>query len=188
MAVAEKQRLRRAFRARRGRLSKAQQDCHAALVRDAIEPRLAAQDTVAAYLARDGELDLAPLVDACWRRGIVIAVPVLGRRRMRFAAYRPGETMAANRFGIPEPATPCYVAPSVVLTPLVAFDDAGRRLGMGGGYYDRYFAAAPSLPRIGIAHECQRAVALPADRTDMPLNAVVTERGWQPFGGFADTC
>ncbi|MCY4059899.1 MAG: hypothetical protein OXG44_18080, partial [Gammaproteobacteria bacterium] len=79
------------------------------------------------------------------------------------------------------PVQPEFVTPTVVLTPLVAFDGRGRRLGMGGGYYDRFFSATPNTARVGIAHECQRAAALPTTSSDVSLTAVVTENGWQDF-------
>jgi len=72
-----------------------------------------------------------------------------------------------------------------VLVPLVAFDDAGNRLGMGAGYYDRSFAfrrAAPSPPLlVGVGYEFQRVPALAAQPWDVPLDAVLTERGLQRF-------
>ena len=179
--------LRRTYRAKRRALTVAQQAQHAEAVGRAAAERLNDGDAVAVYLARDGEVQLAPLIDACWRRGIVIAVPVIEGPDLRFAAYRQGESMTANRFGIAEPAAPIFVEPNVVLTPLVAFDDCGRRLGMGGGFYDRYFTTRADVARIGIAHECQRAREIPIDASDVPLCAVVTERGWQRFASLADT-
>jgi len=100
---------------------------------------------------------------------------------MGFAAYRRDEPMHRNRFGIDEPVVPELLTPDVVLTPLVAFDGRGHRLGMGGGYYDRYFARTPTKRRIGIAHECQRAEELPTSPSDIALSDVVTENGWQSF-------
>ena len=147
----------------------------------AVAARLVATDVVAAYLARDGEVDLAPLIGLLWQQGTVVALPVLQDRGMFFAAYGVDERLRDNRYGIPEPAQARRVEPTVVLAPLVAFDAYGQRLGMGGGYYDRYFAAAPAVRRIGIAHECQRVAALPVEPSDMPLQAVATERGWQAF-------
>jgi len=71
----------------------------------------------------------------------------------------------------------------IALVPLVAFDDYGRRLGMGGGYYDRTFAylrhrehwRRPKL--IGVAFEFQRVAELPAQPWDVPLDGIITEKG-----------
>lgn len=181
MPPSEKHRLRRFYRAARRALSAETQCEHALAIADEVMKRLDDGATVAAYLARDGEVDLVNVIERCWRRGIVVAVPVLGRREMRFAEYRCGAPLKRNEFGIAEPAQPEFVAPTVVLAPLVAFDDRGHRLGMGGGYYDRFFAATPTAARIGIAHERQRAPTLPATPSDVSLTAVVTEKGWQSF-------
>lgn len=181
MSASQKRSLRQIFRAARRALSEDSQRCHALAVANEVATRLANDETVAGYLARDGEVDLSSLFERCWQREIVVAVPVLQGPEMRFARYRRDESLRPNQFGIAEPADPAFVTPNVVLAPLVAFDRRGRRLGMGGGYYDRYFAATPTPVRIGIAHECQRASELPATASDVPLTAVVTENGWQSF-------
>ena len=211
MPPSEKHHLRKVYRAARRALSAEDQSEHALAVADEVMGRLDDDAVVAAYLARDGEVDLEDVIRRCWQRRIVVAVPVLDDREMSFAVYRRGTPLARNRFGIEEPsagvreglahrkkepsagvreglahrkrepAQPEFVTPTVVLAPLVAFDGRGRRLGMGGGYYDRFFAATPDAARIGIAHECQRAPALPATSSDVSLTAVVTENGWQSF-------
>jgi 5-formyltetrahydrofolate cyclo-ligase len=68
-----------------------------------------------------------------------------------------------------------------VLFPLVGFDEAGGRLGMGGGFYDRTFAFTRIRPRlapklIGLAHDCQQVSALPVEPWDVPLHSVVTDK------------
>ena len=181
MPASRKRALRQFYRAARQALSDDCQRRHARTVADEVSKRLADDATVAAYLARDGEVDLLNLIERCWQRGIVVAVPLLRHGEMTFAAYRPDEPLRPNRFGIDEPSAPEPVTPNVVLTPLVAFDARGRRLGMGGGYYDRYFARTPTARRVGIAHECQRADELPSTSTDIALTDVVTENGWQSF-------
>ena len=125
-------------------------------------------------------------------RGRQIYLPVLHGRCLLFAPWDPAATLAASRFGIPEPAVrlgSCLRGSQldVVLTPLVAFDDEGHRLGMGGGFYDRTFSfsRARQLWRkphiIGLAYAFQRVDALPARRWDVALHAAVTERGAKFF-------
>ena len=185
--TARKQSLRKRMRERRRGLSAAEQASHASDVSDTLAPRLGDADTVGVYLVRDGEVDLTRLIQVCWQRGVAVAVPVIDHRDLRFAAYRRGEPMRRNRFGIAEPAMPAWCTPTLVLTPLVAFDATGQRLGMGGGYYDRYFRAHPDLRRVGVAHECQRVASVPTADDDVALPAVVTECGWQSFAPLADT-
>jgi 5-formyltetrahydrofolate cyclo-ligase len=72
----------------------------------------------------------------------------------------------------------------LVVLPLVAFDDEGRRLGMGGGYYDRWLArprAARRPLRVGFGFALQEARVVPATAHDVRLDAVVTERGLRRF-------
>ena len=136
---------------------------------------------VAAYAATDGELDLWPFI----ARHPRIALPVVeSAQRMSFRRYRLGDPVRRNRFGIAEPAggrgVP-LISLSVVLMPLVAFSDEGRRIGMGGGFYDRYFAAAQRPLMVGVAHELQRLQHISHRDWNVPLDAAVTERGWRHF-------
>lgn len=136
---------------------------------------------VAGYWAMDGEialhvwqLRLPPAVQYC--------LPVLGDDGLLgFAPWRPGEALVANRFGIPEPvAAPLPAsAMALIVTPLVGFDAAGHRLGMGGGWYDRTLAfrrAAAAPPwLVGAGFPVQRVDALAAEAWDVPLDAVCTD-------------
>lgn len=142
------------------------------------------------YLSEDGEVDLQWLPLAQGLESTQFYLPVLrpGReKRLWFALYRPGDRLTPNRFGIAEPITRQRPPVSLrsldlVLMPLVGFDERGNRLGMGGGYYDRSFSflrrsnwRRPRL--IGIAHECQKVAKLSPQPWDVPMDAVVTERG-----------
>ena len=149
---------------------------------------------IGAYLSRrdgqEGEVDLTLLLDRLLSLGKQIAVPVIRRHgSMEFYAYDPDQPLLDNRFHIPEPHLLARHATGIsrdlILAPLVAFDDSGSRLGMGGGYYDRYLGSICPMLRpliVGIAHETQRSpTLLPFDAWDIRLDAVITEAGWQPF-------
>ena len=142
---------------------------------------------VAAYLATDGEIDPYPLMQSLWESGKTIYLPVLvpfSNRKLWFAEFKPTDVLAFNRFGIPEPVRRRLIKPcalDLVLTPLVAFDSNGHRVGMGGGYYDRSFAFLRRRrywrkPRLlGLAYELQKQTSIKANDWDIPLNAVATE-------------
>ncbi len=147
---------------------------------------------IAGYVAVDGEVDCGPLLGQAMARGRLTYLPVVHGEKLLFAPASGPGPMVRNRFGIPEPAqdTGCWLRGmdlDVVLTPLVAFDDAGHRLGMGGGFYDRSFGFVsrrghwrrPFL--IGLAYEFQRVDAIASRRWDVPLHAIVTERGAKMF-------
>jgi len=142
---------------------------------------------IACYLANDGEIDLGPAMRLLGRGGRQILLPVLHGEKLWFLPYGSETPLARNRFGIPEPAVSARRRRparhlDLVLVPLVAFDAAGNRLGMGGGFYDRTFAylrnralwKRPLL--IGVAYEFQRLDALPSQTWDIPLQGVATEK------------
>ncbi|NBB83323.1 MAG: 5-formyltetrahydrofolate cyclo-ligase [Alphaproteobacteria bacterium] len=191
--VAASNRLRRELRAARRSLSPAAQRAHAEraatrLIRSGL---LRGAERIALYVPCDGELDPFPLrarlAPACHR----FYLPVLRAHapgRLWFVRFSPGEPLRRNRFGIAEPRRrgrrilPAH-ALNLILLPLVGFDAACNRLGMGGGFYDRSLAFLGGRrhwrrPRlIGLAHECQRVEALAPQPWDLPLDAVVTEAG-----------
>jgi 5-formyltetrahydrofolate cyclo-ligase len=154
--------------------------------------RLRRSQRIGCYLAQDGELDLAPLMKRLRNIGKQLYLPVLRGPRLWFMPLDSRTRLVRNRFGILEPDAPASArclpqALDLVLAPLVAFDNSGRRLGMGGGYYDRTFAyllnrrywRRPLL--IGIAYDLQRVPALVARRWDVPLDGIATESGLRYF-------
>jgi len=142
---------------------------------------------IAAYLAADGEIDPAPLLKYLWSAGKQIYLPVLvpfSPYKLWFARFNPDDLLAFNRFGIPEPVQRHLIKPSaldLVLTPLVAFDIAGHRIGMGGGFYDRTFAFLQRRQHwhkpdmVGLAYEFQKQATIKPNSWDIPLDAVATE-------------
>jgi 5-formyltetrahydrofolate cyclo-ligase len=150
-------------------------------------PLILRSHRIAAYLAADGEMDPAPLLELLWSAGKQVYLPVLvpfSRQKLWFARFSSGDMLACNRFGIPEPVRRNLIKPlalDLVLTPLVAFDTAGHRIGMGGGFYDRTFAFLqrrqhwhkPNL--VGLAYELQKQATIKPNNWDVPLDAIATE-------------
>jgi 5-formyltetrahydrofolate cyclo-ligase len=142
---------------------------------------------IASYLPAADEVNSWPLTERAWRMRKRIYVPVLGRgSHMRFAELSRTSRLVRNRYGLLEPDCGTQIETrrlDLVLTPLVAFDDRGNRIGMGGGYYDRAFAFLNHRDRyrrpklIGLAFTCQRTDDLSASRWDIPLFQVYTEFG-----------
>lgn len=155
-------------------------------------PALQHARCIAAYMPHRGEMSCEPIIDWALGRGVTVLLPVVVGRHMRFAPFRPGEALAPNRWGILEPEgrpgrRVSARRPNVVLMPLVAFDASGNRLGQGGGYYDRAFAfrnTAKSWRRpllVGLAYDFQQVGQLDAKPTDVPVDAVITERQVHEF-------
>ncbi|KAB7770743.1 5-formyltetrahydrofolate cyclo-ligase [Xanthomonas maliensis] len=177
--------LRRQLRAQRRALPAPQRLAAA----DALAERLLAlpfapqQGAVAGYWAMDGEIALHR-----WQLTLPSAVqyclPVLADRVLRFAPWRPGQPLVSNRYGIPEPdvalsETLAAEALTLVVTPLTGFDDDCRRLGMGGGWYDRSFAfrhrQAPPPWLVGVGFAMQQLPRVPCDHWDVAVDAICTE-------------
>ena len=145
--------------------------------------------SIAMYLPANGELDPLPVLQKASHMGKTCFLPVLHplQQKLWFAPWRVGDPLGANRFGIPEPKllrgdlTPPW-ALDLVLTPLVAFDRHGTRLGMGGGYYDRSFAYMKDRQHflkpllVGYGYEFQQVRKLKRNRWDIPVQMAVTER------------
>ena len=147
---------------------------------------------ISLYLPTDGEIDPRLLLRAAQRRGKATYLPVISawpRTKMVFQRVKPGEKLLPNRFRILEPRVNAkrqrkVWALDLVLLPLVGFDDAGGRLGMGGGFYDRslaYLARRQSWRKptlLGLAHECQKVDRLAQASWDVPLAGTVTDKQW----------
>ncbi|QYK04381.1 5-formyltetrahydrofolate cyclo-ligase [Shewanella zhangzhouensis] len=138
---------------------------------------------IALYLENDGEISTRPLIEALWQQGVDVYLPVLhpfAEGHLLFIRYDKHSKMRDNLYGIPEPVMACHrLCPAyrldAIITPLVAFDDSGNRLGMGGGFYDRTLSHLPDSTRvIGLAHDCQRLPALPVEAWDVPLPKIIT--------------
>lgn len=84
-------------------------------------------------------------------------------------------------YGIPEPVSGADEPAEICVTPLLAVDKDGYRLGYGGGYYDRYFASHPNVLRVGICYAGQAVETLPHGEFDLPVHAIVTEEGVRRF-------
>lgn len=151
-------------------------------------------DQVACYLANDGEIDPWPVIERCWQLGKTCYLPVVSHLswdHLWYAPFEPDTPLVVNRYGVPEPEVDrrhwCRAQSlGLILLPLVAFDTDGNRLGMGAGFYDRSLAflhrrrywRRPHL--LGLAHDFQRVDALPVEEWDVPLQGVVTDRGFYP--------
>jgi 5-formyltetrahydrofolate cyclo-ligase len=145
------------------------------VLRDLLPP---AGAVVAGYWPLPGEIDIRPLLRALHARGHKMLLPETPPRGspLIFRHWQPGAAMLPERFGTLRPDGEVGV-PDVLFLPLVAFDRAGRRLGYGGGYYDRTLAGLPGAIAIGCAFAAQELDAVPEADYDARLDAVATEHG-----------
>lgn len=158
-------------------------------IRDRFLDALPKAGAVAGYWPIGDELDIRPLLTALAGRGVTTALPVVvePRRPLEFRRWQPGDVLEAGAHGTWHPrADAPLLVPRVVLVPLLAFDGEGRRLGYGGGYYDRTLQAlrtAGPVVAVGVGYAAQRLDAVPHDANDQPLDIILTEHEtWRRAG------
>ncbi|MCW2255471.1 5-formyltetrahydrofolate cyclo-ligase [Providencia alcalifaciens] len=185
---AMRQHIRKLIRKTRQQLSSNEQLLAAQdVMRNALEhPAIIQARRVALFLSFDGEIDTHPLIAALWQQGKEVYLPVLhpfNRHNLLFLRYMPETQLVKNHFKIDEPPLDVTnVLPlnqlDIMMIPLVAFDEQGQRLGMGGGFYDRTLAnwQQKGFYPIGLAHDCQRVQSLPAADWDIPLPEIITPK------------
>jgi len=139
---------------------------------------------VISYCAMDDEVQTRPIIERALADGKRVAVIItdVPSKTLSFSEIKSFEDdLAPGAFGIREPK-PGLVRPvsieeaDIVLVPLVAWDEKGRRLGYGAGYFDRALAGATRITKVGLALESQRLAKIPESRHDVPLDIIVTER------------
>jgi 5-formyltetrahydrofolate cyclo-ligase len=136
---------------------------------------------ILSYQAFRGEIDLAEFNAWAQAEGKKLAFPLCRDAGIMDAAVpEDASALLTGRFGIvaPDPARSRIVAPyepDLVVVPCVGFDERSARLGMGGGFYDRYLPQCTNARKLGIAFSFQRVVTPFADPWDTALDRVITE-------------
>src|SRR5437868_10967746 len=141
---------------------------------------------IGVYWPFRAEFDPRPLIDWATAAGRMVALPVVIDKKgpLEYRRWRPGEPLVDGVWNIPVPEKREIVTPSIVLAPLVGFDDACYRLGYGGGYFDRTLAAlSPRAFAIGIGFEAQHLATIYPQPFDVPMDLIVTEAGIRKRNG-----
>ena len=141
---------------------------------------------IAGYLPIRTEIDPRPAMEFLHRAGRSICVPVVetSDQPLRFREWSPCSNLVKAAYGVAVPEKGLWINPCVIVVPLLAYDRNGRRLGYGGGYYDRTIAAcraSHSAVAVGFAFSGQELECVPADDFDQMLDAVATECGIVQF-------
>lgn len=187
--IDSKSRLRAEALARRATMLPEERAAAARSLRDTLLslPEVEMAGTIAAYVSIGAEPDTRGLLFALWKRGTYVLVPVLlPDGDLDWASYEGPESLEPGPRGLWHPTEPprgrdAVRSADVVLTPAVAVDRTGTRLGRGGGSYDRALArVGPAILTIALLYDPELVDVVPAEAHDQRVRAAAT-----PSGGLA---
>lgn len=146
-------------------------------------------ETVSSFVSFRDELDMTPTNEWILANGKILLLPYIdpAQRKMSFYEVRDLSSLQRNDYGILEPDPKVHelfdeLNIECVLTPGVAFDANGYRLGYGGGFYDKFFSRIrKTTPRIGVAFEIQFVDRLPTEAYDEPVHYLISEKTIRKF-------
>ena len=136
------------------------------------------------YLPLPHEVDTTPVILTAWQKGKTVAVPKISWQQRHMlpveitsleSGFSTGESGLKNPItGVPTPIEDI----DVVVTPGLAFDKEGNRLGRGGSFFDRFFGSKGlHAIKIGFAFSQQRTEDIPTEDHDMKVDMVITDEG-----------
>ena len=128
------------------------------------------------YLPYNQEVRTVAMLEQALKDGKRVAVPKCYGDEMRFI-YMEDLSLVENGYAnIPEPIADDPVAEdktALVLMPGMAFTKDGKRMGYGGGFYDKFLAAEPNHPTVALCYEFQMVEDLPTEEYDIPVDCVL---------------
>ena len=177
----EKQSMRAAMRARRGRVSAAEATRAGERAAELLAERFAALASslrfALLYAPLVGEVDTAPLDARLRQLGVTVAYPRIAGRGVLALHDASVADLAPGTHGIREPQMSApVIAPAsldLIVVPGLAFDERGARLGFGGGYYDALLASSPRALRCGLCFSFQLVSQVPVEAHDERLDLIV---------------
>lgn len=132
--------------------------------------------TVYGYLPYNQEVRTVPILERAIRDGKKVAVPKVYGDIMRFIYLEDLTLVEKSDMGIPEPIADEPLADdksALVLMPGLAFDEAGHRIGYGGGFYDKFLTAEPGHPTVALCYDFQMFAHLDTEEFDIPVDMVI---------------
>ena len=136
------------------------------------------------YMPLASEVDVTPAVLRCFRRGQTVCVPKVDWQRKDMTAIEitslDDRVLDTDEHGLRSPKTGRLILPNIidaVVVPGLAFDPQGRRLGRGGGFFDRFLSRLrPTTTTIGLVFDQQIIDAVPANERDAAVDIIVSDR------------
>ena len=137
--------------------------------------------SVFVFISYRSEVDTKGIIEDILADGKKLLVPLVKGSQMIAVEVKGIDDLESNKMGILEPKSGEEVTDvDLTITPGLAFDKAGYRLGYGGGYYDKFFAKVDTI-RMGIGYYDQFVESLVHEDYDKPLEYLLTDRGLIEF-------
>ena len=173
--------LRREMTAARKNMPDSERSAAGLSIRDAALalPEIQMAGTIAAYISIGTEPDTRGLVYALWKRGSYVLLPLLlADDDLDWASYEGPASLAAGPRGLLQPTEPprgvtAVSSADLVIVPALAVDSAGRRLGRGGGSYDRALArVGAAVPTLALVYDGELVEEVPAGDHDQQVSMI----------------
>jgi 5-formyltetrahydrofolate cyclo-ligase len=177
----DKRALRRAILAERDALSGTERAARSEAIADRVLglDKATGAAAVLAFWSFGSEVDTAPLIHRLRSRGTTVALPRTRDGDIVPVVWTPGSSMTETSFGTREPANGRVLQAGeldLIVVPGVAFDRSCRRVGYGGGFYDRLLARTrDGAAAVAIAFGVQVVDQVPTGPLDRPVDTIVTE-------------
>ena len=136
--------------------------------------------SVGGYYPYNYEIDTIEILKKFEKKNYKISLPKIDKNyQMDFFHWSTQDPLEINKYGIPEPCSDKAIYPSILLVPIVAFDNEYNRVGYGGGFYDRYInkiKKKKKIVTIGLAYSYQEVKKIPINKNDIKLDFIVTNK------------
>ena len=176
--MVNKKELRQAIRARKRAMTEEEITAKSAALAEKFlaSPAYRSARTIYGYLPYNQEVRTVPMLEQALRDGKKVAVPKCYGDEMKFLYLDDLTQVEKGYAGIPEPIADGPVADdesALVLMPGLAFDEAGHRIGYGGGFYDKFLSREPNHPTLALCYDFQMLPSLETEAHDIPVDFVI---------------
>lgn len=140
--------------------------------------RFKTANSIFCYISTNLEVSTEQIINYCFETNKRLSVPYTKEKNMYAIEYKSGDALVQNKYSILEPI---YLREKeindidLIIVPMLGFEGV-KRLGHGGGYYDKFMQRHPSGYKIGIAFEEQKIHNLVTEEHDIPLDMIITDK------------
>ncbi len=135
-------------------------------------------DNICLYMSINNEVDLTYLMEQSFKDGKKVWLPRVIDKQMQFYRYDKDTKFKEGAYGIKEPDSDEVLVPdekTLIIMPGAVFSEDKKRIGYGGGYYDKYLSKHPECQTVAVCYELQIFPDIPSEDYDIKPQVIVTE-------------